>query len=56
MDLNCYLFLLFLRENFRYEFYEVDSDNCKYLEDRILLVVWCVYDCMFVYYFEINGI
>lgn len=56
MDLNCHLLSSFLRENPKYESYEVDSDNCKHLEDRILLVVWRVHDCMFVYYCEINGI
>lgn len=48
MDLNCHLLSSFWRENPKYESYEVDSDNCKHLEDRILLVVWCVHDCMFV--------
>lgn len=39
MDLNCHLLSSFWRENPTYESYEVDSDNCKHLEDRILLVV-----------------
>lgn len=56
MDLNCHLLSSFLRENPKYESYEVDSDNCKHLEDRVLLVVWRVHDCMFVYHCEINGI
>lgn len=56
MDLNCHLLSSFWRENPKYKSYEVDSDNCKHLEDRILLVVWCVHDCMFVYHCEINGI
>lgn len=56
MDLNCHLLSSFWRENPRYESYEVESDNCKHLEDRIWLVVRRVHDCMFVYYCEINGI
>lgn len=56
MDLNCHLLSSFWRKNPKYESYEVDSDNCKHLEDRILLVVWCVHDCMFVYHCEMNGI
>lgn len=39
MDLHCLLLSLFWRENPRYESYEVESDNCKHLEDRTLLVV-----------------
>lgn len=56
MDLNCHLLSSFWWENPRYESYEVESDNCKHLEDRIWLVVRRVHDCMFVYYCEINGI